>query len=54
MLQGKIPRVAEQELRYKTYYDPATYSTGTGVVVDTLNTWGSEQVGLVMVGSKQC
>ena len=45
VLQGKIPGVAEQELRYKTYYDPATYSTGTGVVVDTLNTWGSEQVG---------
>ena len=45
VLQGKIPGIAEQELRYKTYYDPATYSTGTGVVVDTLNTWGSEQVG---------
>ena len=45
VLQGKIPGVAEQELRYKTYYDPATYSTGTGVVVDKLNTWGPEQVG---------
>ena len=45
VLQGKIAGVAEQELRYKTYYDPATYTTGTDVVVDTLNTWGSEQVG---------
>ena len=45
VLQGKIAGVAEQELRYKTYYDPATYSTGSGVVVDKLNTWGSEQVG---------
>ena len=45
VLQGKIAGVAEQELRYKTYYDPATYTTGTDVVVDKLNTWGSEQVG---------
>ena len=45
VLQGKIAGIAEQELRYKTYYDPATYTTGTGVVVDRLNTWGTEQVG---------
>ena len=45
VLQGKIAGVAEQELRYKTYYDPATYTTGTNVVVQKLNTWGQEQVG---------
>ncbi len=45
VLQGKIAGVAEQELRYKTYYDPATYTTGTDVVVDKFNTWGTENVG---------
>ena len=45
VLQGKIAGTADQELRYKTYYDPATYSVGTQGVVQKLNTWGSEQVG---------
>jgi len=44
-LQGKIAGQADQELRYKTYYDPATYTDGTGVVVDKFNSWGPEQVG---------
>ena len=44
-LQGKIAGVAEQELRYKTYYDPATYTDGSNVVVDKLNSWGVNQVG---------
>jgi len=45
VLQGKIPGPAEQELSYKTYYDPATYTVGTGVNVDTTNSWGEIQVG---------
>ena len=45
-VQGKIPGPAEQELSYKTYYDPATYSVGdTTVVVDTLSSWDSSNVG---------
>jgi len=45
-IQGKIPGIAEQELRYKTYYDPATYSVGIdGVNVDDGMAWGSSQVG---------
>ena len=47
-IQGKIAGPAEQEIRYKTYYDPATYSIGTDAVnVKATNTWGSQQVGQV-------
>ena len=43
---GKIPGVAEEELYYKTYYDPAVYNTATAsVVIDENNYWASEQVG---------
>lgn len=45
VLQGKIPGPAEQELSYKTYFDPATYTTGVGVNIDPLNSWGRDQVG---------
>ena len=45
VLQGKIPGTAEQELTYKTYFDPATYTSGVGVNVDPTNSWGTKQVG---------
>ena len=45
-LQGKIAGIAEQELRYKTYFDPAVYTTGTSsVVVDSSKSWDETQVG---------
>ncbi len=45
-LQGKILGLAEQELSYKTYYDPATYVVGTEQVnVDQLAGWNGSQVG---------
>jgi hypothetical protein len=45
-LQGKILSIAEDELKFKTYYDPATYSIGDDtVVVDTLMCWKEKNVG---------
>lgn len=45
-IQGKIAGLAEQELYYKTYYDPAVYTLGTaGVSVDVNNSWSKDQVG---------
>jgi hypothetical protein len=45
-INGKILGIAEQELSYKTYYDPAVYSIGTEtLVVDELMAWESEGVG---------
>ena len=50
-LQGKISGEAEQDIRFKTYYDPATYTTVEDstkrVVLDSSNGWGSEHVGEV-------
>jgi len=47
--QGKIAGPAEQELDYKTFYDPAVYSINTagvqGVVVDSESNWTDKQVG---------
>jgi hypothetical protein len=47
--QGKIPGPAEQEITWKTFYDPAIYSFNVnqqdGVVVDTVNSWTESQVG---------
>jgi hypothetical protein len=55
-LQGKILGLAEQELSYKTYYDPATYIIGTeNVNVDQLTGWNGKQVGKLwwdLAGSK--
>ena len=46
VLQGKVPGPAEQELSYKTYWDPATYSfASSGQSLDPTNAWGPEQVG---------
>ena len=45
-LQGKIPGPAEQEISYKTFYDPAVYSVGNANVnVDTGIAWTTNQVG---------
>lgn len=47
-IQGKILGIAEQEIRFKTYYDPATYSVGVDeVVVDELSPWKDKQVGML-------
>ena len=45
-IQGKIAGVADQEIRYKTYYDPATYSVGTvDQTVDEGQAWTKAHVG---------
>ena len=47
-IQGKIAGIAEQEIKFKTYYDPATYSVGTNTVnVDDGMAWTSNQVGML-------
>lgn len=43
---GKIPATAEQELSYKTFYDPAVYTVGTEAVnVDSSTAWTNKNVG---------
>ena len=53
-IQGKIPGPADQEISYKTYFDPATYSIGDTVIVNGLPVnvdsglnWTTSQVGMV-------
>ena len=47
-IQGKICGVAEQELTYKTFFDPAIYSRGSSdVTVDAESAWTTKQVGLL-------
>ena len=44
--QGKIPGIADQEIKYKTYYDPAIYSVGDSLVnVDNGMAWSTTHVG---------
>jgi hypothetical protein len=44
--QGRIPGLADQEIRYKTFYDPAIYSVGNSTVkIDEGMAWGKAQVG---------
>ena len=44
--QGKIPGLAEAEIKYKAFYDPAVYTVGTSLVtVDTSAAWASSAVG---------
>ena len=44
--QGKIPGIAEKEIKFKTFYDPATYSIGTSLVnVDEGMAWAESKVG---------
>ena len=47
-IQGKVAGPAEQDISYKLYYDPATYTTGPdNLNVNETNSWGKEQVGRV-------
>lgn len=43
--QGKIAGLAEQEISYKTLFDPAIFTDGTGINIDQTNSWGRDQVG---------
>ena len=46
--QGKIAGIADQEIDYKTSFDPATFTNGTNVAnVNKENSWGNDQVGKV-------
>jgi len=50
IIQGKIPGKAEEQIKYKTYYDPATYSYATldsqlDINVDDGMSWLDKQVG---------
>ena len=45
-LKGKIVGLAEQELKYKSAFDPAVYSVGTSTVVTDVNTcWLDDHIG---------
>ncbi len=47
-IRGKIIGVADQEIKFKTHYDPATYSVGIGdVLVDLKQSWTTAEVGRV-------
>lgn len=47
-LQGKIPGIAEEEITFKTFYDPAVYSVGTTTVsVNENGFWSKAQVGKI-------
>ena len=45
--QGKIAGIADEEIKYKTFYDPAVYSVGDASVynVDAGGCWSTAQVG---------
>lgn len=45
--KGRIPGIADQEIKYQTYYDPAVYEFGvdTEVSVDTSARWTDTHVG---------
>lgn len=45
-VKGRIAGIADQEIRYKTAFDPAVYSIGVNnVVVDTETSWIEEHLG---------
>jgi hypothetical protein len=44
-LQGKISGIAEQELSYKTYYDPASYNVGFANTKEKFIAWNDQNVG---------
>ena len=53
-VQGKIPGVAEQEIKYKTFYDPAVYcaplanaTVDSTVNIDDGMAWTTDQVGML-------
>jgi hypothetical protein len=46
--QGKIAGIAEEELKYKSFYDPATYTVGIdGVNIHPTSSWTTDQVGML-------
>jgi hypothetical protein len=46
--QGKVVGIADQEIRFKTFYDPATYSIGSELVnVDEGQAWNKQYVGML-------
>jgi hypothetical protein len=46
--QGKLPGIADQEIKFKTYYDPAVYTVGTSTVnIDEGLNWTKEHVGML-------
>ena len=52
IIQGKIPGKAEEQIKYKTYYDPATYTykesnSNLDVNVDEGMCWLDQQVGML-------
>ena len=45
-LKGKIAGIAEQELKYKSVFDPAIYTIGrTSSIVDTESSWIDDHIG---------
>jgi hypothetical protein len=45
-LKGRIPGLADQEIRYKTMFDPAVYSVGTSdITINTDSKWTNNQIG---------
>ena len=45
-IQGKIAGIADQEIKFKTHYDPATYTVGTeSLNVDDGQAWTTANVG---------
>jgi hypothetical protein len=55
-LQGKIAGPAEEELSYKTYYDPATYSYSNvmDATSDSISHWDAPQVGKLWWDLRTC
>jgi hypothetical protein len=48
--QGKIAGLADEEIKFKTFYDPAIYSVSTGeyaVVLDSQQSWAKSRVGML-------
>jgi hypothetical protein len=45
--KGRIPGIADQEIKYQTYYDPAVYElvNNDSLVFDTSNPWTDNHVG---------
>ena len=45
-IQGKVAGIAEQEIKFKTYYDPAIYTIGTETLnIDDGQAWTTANVG---------
>ena len=44
-IRGKIPEIADKEIRYKTLFDPAEYNSINQIDVNSRTAWGKEKVG---------